>query len=1531
MTVNHSKTSKGRAERPDNSRPMREDNPLRAWPSGKVPLSRPLRTGVCLAALSLAGLGALDTAPAFAACSVTGATTLVSCDSASVIATMTPGTGSLTVDGVDTVSVIYASPQVVGVYDQTVTLTGTTSIDNPDYSGLVMQFGTTPDTPPQPIAVTVNATVDIGADVVANSGPGGFGTIWVRNDYAGSVDIDNAGTLSGTFLDSNTAVLSGVTNLGAATITNSGSVTSDGGRGIYADGNKNGSSDATISVTNTATGSVQATTAGIRVIAYHGLASITNDGTVDSTLFQGLIAWSADGDATVTNTGTVTSNTDNAVYAATNVGTAMVTNSGTVTATGDASYDAARAGIIDPAGYSGLIAVAGTSGDIVVTNQATGIVTAVRDSAIRAATPEGDVTIVNAGSLTGLTGIRVDSGLSDGLTSATADAIDGDISVTNSGTVTATSHAVWLDGTTNLLDNSGTIETTGNTAVYTGNGDTTIVNTGTIAASSASETAIRMGSGKNRLVLSDTATLVGRVENVSASNTLELTGSATGAFDLGTVHAAGQFQGFSKLAKSGSGTWTVTGSGSSLSDDLAVDEGTLALQGTLSVVTASVGSDVAATLAISSGGSLTSENATVGGSDGGAGTVTISGAGSSWTSTGELTVGLDGGEGSITVSGGASFTARRLALSTASWQAGEGGDGSLTVTGNGTTWTNTGGVDIARTAGSTGSLTISDGASASIVKTGIYAGAGAEITITGEGTSVHVGSKTVAEDSAWLSPDGGTIMVSDGAYLFANGIYVGAGGSDLATMTVTGEGTVVEADVRLYVGGQNGSRDEDPMNGNGVLVVTDGAQVTIAGAVGAGMDPKSQGVITVTGEGSLLWAKANPAASALGNFYIGYNGSGTVTVADGAVIRADNEVRIGYDDQGDGTLIIGAAEGSAAAAAGTVETAKVVFGTGGGQIVFNHILLDPGTGDPIDYGFAAAIEGDGEILHLEGLTRLTGDSSDFSGSVLHENGILIVEGTLGDGTATVTVGDPDAAAPYDDVDGSALLAGTGTIGGNVGIHAGGAIVAGTDGEPGTLTIDGDLVFTGGAVFGVQFDEDAQQAGRVHVTGTASLAGTVAPVGLEDRFRGAQSYTILTAEQGYTGTFSGIDYTSAFLDAGLVYDDEDVLLTLARNDVGLDDVAGTPNQAATANGIESLGEDDEILQRILMLDALGASESFDSLSGEIAATMQGGLVLSSQFFSRTAIDRIAQAFGDGDPASTSSIIVSSYGPAGALAPAAAGHGVALWTSVDGSSGSLDGSGNAASLDRSSIGAAFGADFAPGEASRLGLLAAYHSSDYDADGRASSSSADSWEVGAYGGVRLGEFALSGGAGYAWHDVETARVASIGNFTEALSGSTTGGSLQVFGEISRAYVLPFGAQTLQVEPFAGIDYVHLSVDGYRETGGITALSIANSETDVAYTTLGLRTAMRLPSVGSGARLTGMLGWRHGFGDLTPTSKARFAGGSAFAVDGAPLSENLALVGAGVAIDLTPEASLSIDYRGAFGEASTENGGEARFTLRF
>lgn len=522
------------------------------------------------------------------ACTVSGTATLTECSGSAATVSIAPGTGAVTIDGLNTTAVYVGSPTTSGVYDETVTLSGNTVLNNPNYSAVVMQFGTSGD-PPSVIDVTVNATVNIGADVQATS-IGGFGTVWVRNDNAGSIVINNAGTLIGTAAPNGGAAIDGATNLGSVTMTNSGSVTSTDSRGIYADGNYRGATDGTpqtVSVTNTASGVVNAYKAGIRVIDYYGLAQLTNEGTVNATLQQGLVAWSADGDALITNSGHVTSGNDNAVYVMSETGTATLVNSGTVTASGDQTLDAAHAALSGGIqGMNGLRAGAGTSGDVNVTNTATGVVTSNRDAGIRAETPTGTVTVVNAGSVTGYDGIVVNSGFGTGRTDATVPTIAGAASVTNTGTVDASNVAVQIDATANSLVNSGTLTTTGAVAVTMGDGNTSIVNSGTISAGSVTDTAIQFGNGTNRLVLTDASTVVGLVQGGSGNDTLELERNAASTFDLGQLGSGGQFRGFDDLDKTGTGTLNLTGT-SSFSGATKVSEGELKVNGSIanSVVT----------------------------------------------------------------------------------------------------------------------------------------------------------------------------------------------------------------------------------------------------------------------------------------------------------------------------------------------------------------------------------------------------------------------------------------------------------------------------------------------------------------------------------------------------------------------------------------------------------------------------------------------------------------------------------------------------------------------------------------------------------------------------------------------------------------------------------------------------------------------------------------------------------------------------------------------------------------------------------
>ena len=67
-----------------------------------------------------------------------------------------------------------------------------------------------------------------------------------------------------------------------------------------------------------------------------------------------------------------------------------------------------------------------------------------------------------------------------------------------------------------------------------------------------------------------------------------------------------------------------------------------------------------------------------------------------------------------------------------------------------------------------------------------------------------------------------------------------------------------------------------------------------------------------------------------------------------------------------------------------------------------------------------------------------------------------------------------------------------------------------------------------------------------------------------------TYTILTADQGLSGTFEGVASRYAFLDPTLSYDANNAYLNLTRNDVSLVDAARTRNQAAVARAISVSG-------------------------------------------------------------------------------------------------------------------------------------------------------------------------------------------------------------------------------------------------------------------------------------------------------------------------------------------------------------------------
>ena len=436
---------------------------------------------------------------------------------------------------------------------------------------------------------------------------------------------------------------------------------------------------------------------------------------------------------------------------------------------------------------------------------------------------------------------------------------------------------------------------------------------------------------------------------------------------------------------------------------------------------------------------------------GSSGTVNVSGSGSALEASSRVFIGKNG-TGDVTVSNGATLITNGVSAGGLEErdehdnEVDYDGNGSLTVTGSGTTWTNNSGLEIGRATHSSGKLTISDGATATLAG-GLYGETGATVLITGDNTSLTIGNKSDVESTVWFSFVGGDITLADGAYLYSDGGYIGGSTSAATSMTVSGSGTTWDTTQRIFVGGDDGG------GGDGKLVISDGASVGST-TIGAGLDTGSTGEIIMTGAGTKVHAFAVPELDSPGNFYASYAGDSTVTLSDGASLTIDNELRIASAAGSNGTFNIGAAEGSGATAAGALNVPTIAFGNGTGTLVFNHT--------DSNYILSSAVTGAGTLKSLAGTTHLTGDYSGYTGNVAVNGGLLSVD------TSSFV--------------GSAFTVNSGTL----------AVNGAISGVPDAVTMNGATLTNSGTISGSQYGVKLAAGGNT-LTNSGTISGGTASV------------------------------------------------------------------------------------------------------------------------------------------------------------------------------------------------------------------------------------------------------------------------------------------------------------------------------------------------------------------------------------------------------------------------------------------------------
>lgn len=264
------------------------------------------------------------------------------------------------------------------------------------------------------------------------------------------------------------------------------------------------------------------------------------------------------------------------------------------------------------------------------------------------------------------------------------------------------------------------------------------------------------------------------------------------------------------------------------------------------------------------------------------------------------------------------------------------------------------------------------------------------------------------------------------------------------------------------------------------------------------------------------------------------NNAGTVTTAEVAGLKS-----------GDG--LIDGAQPEAQAVASALPTATLTNGLPGAS---NFV---PNNADPVRTAGTAPRYFD-VTLGQSGITTLSGANVTIDRLTISTAtaGLVVASGasltTLIDtlhfaGTNTVngtftTVGDYNLF-------GGTLL-GSGTVNAPFVTSVAGRFAPGTAGTTGTLTINGNLVMSSGTTYLVDLGNgvsDLLAVKRVGTTGgQASVGGQIA-LSFTNALRANQTYTILTAEGGRTGTFVNPGAFSAILTPTLSYTANSVLLTV----------------------------------------------------------------------------------------------------------------------------------------------------------------------------------------------------------------------------------------------------------------------------------------------------------------------------------------------------------------------------------------------------
>jgi outer membrane autotransporter protein len=491
----------------------------------------------------------------------------------------------------------------------------------------------------------------------------------------------------------------------------------------------------------------------------------------------------------------------------------------------------------------------------------------------------------------------------------------------------------------------------------------------------------------------------------------------------------------------------------------------------------------------------------------------------------------------------------------------------------------------------------------------------------------------------------------------------------------------------------------------------------------------------------------------------------------------------------------------------------------------------------------------------------------------------------------------------------------------------------------TTQLTGNFVQTDSGTFTVNIDPETGQSDRLEIIGgSATLDGRLLVIPAKPVVDDPNRYVILTTDGGaITGTFRDTEtlfLIPLFSSYEADYSVENEVAAVFREAPTYEQVAVKKNhKSLTRHGLSTLPGDNSVITYLhRIVEETDALAAYDALTGEVHSSVSG-LLMQDSFLRSDAVVQRLHRLADREEHTSYGLLTDAQA-AGEGALAALGPND-WWIEVHGSVLEQDANSDigTAEVDHDASGFLIGADHS-NDGWAIGVAFGQTQGETDIDDRLSDADTQTWSFGMYGSGRV-EAAqdlplhISFGAFGNWHEIKTSRTVAFDDFHEELEADYDATSFQAFAEIGTHVDV---TDDLFVHPFASVSHISMETDGFTETavGDSTedaALTADDSSQSLTTTTLGLRSGIMVDRL----NLHGMIGWRHGFGDVEPETELSFAGSDKFTITGSPIAEDALITEFSIGTDLAPGISFAAIYRGQLAEESQSHSLNASLSGRF